>query len=84
MALSKAESCSAIRSDAQRAANFFFVREYCYGSMFRYNSKGGFNIPYGGMTYNRKKLSEKIDRIFSDEIRDLFSGAELCCSDFSV
>ena len=72
-----------VPDEARNAANFFFIREYCYGSMFRYNSKGGFNIPYGGMTYNRKKLSEKIDRIFSDEIRDLFSGAELFCSDFS-
>lgn len=37
-----------------QAANFYFIREYCYGSMFRYNSKGEFNIPYGGMSYNKK------------------------------
>ena len=44
-------------SQAQRAANFFFVRENCYGSMFRYNRNGEFNIPYGGMSYNNKDFS---------------------------
>ncbi len=73
----------AFPDEAYHAANFYFIREYCYGSMFRYNSKGAFNIPYGGMSYNRKDFKGKIDRIFSDDIRDLFSGAELSCSDFS-
>ena len=31
-----------------KIANFYFIREFCYGSMFRYNSMGEFNIPYGG------------------------------------
>ncbi|MBP3848036.1 DNA adenine methylase [bacterium] len=26
---------------------FYFIREYCYSSMFRYNSNGEFNVPYG-------------------------------------
>src|SRR5574344_2170893 len=25
---------------------FYFIREYCYSSMFRYNSNGEFNVPY--------------------------------------
>ena len=70
-------------SDAQRAANFFFVREYCYGSMFRYNARGEFNIPYGGMSYNRKGFQTKIDRIFSPEIRALFAGTQIACGDFA-
>ena len=78
-----AHNPSAFPNEAYNTANFFFIREYCYGSMFRYNSKGDFNIPYGGMSYNRKDLCGKIDRIFSPETRDLFSGAEICCSDFS-
>lgn len=64
-------------------ANFFFIREYCYGSMFRYNSKGEFNIPYGGMSYNRKNFKEKIDKIFDVQVNKLFSRTEICCSDFS-
>lgn len=69
-------------SVAYRAANFYFIREYCYGSMFRYNRQGEFNIPYGGMSYNRKDLKSKINHIFSQEISELFSGTQLCCGDF--
>ena len=65
-----------------KAANFYFISEYCYGSMFRYNSKGEFNIPYGGMSYNRKNMQTKIDAMFNREIATLFSGTEIYCSDF--
>lgn len=65
-----------------QAANFYFIREYCYGSMFRYNAKGEFNIPYGGMSYNKKDLKSKIDNMFSREISDLFRNADIHCADF--
>ncbi len=42
------------------AAIFFFVRENAYASMFRYNSRGKFNVPYGGISYNRKDVARKI------------------------
>ncbi len=29
--------------------------------MFRYNKSGGFNVPYGGIGYNRKNLAKKVD-----------------------
>lgn len=41
------------------AAIWFFMREYCYSSMFRYNKEGKFNVPYGGISYNRKSMSKK-------------------------
>ena len=65
-----------------QAANFYFIREYCYGSMFRYNSKGEFNIPYGGMSYNKKNMKSKIDNMFNREIDTLFSNTDIHCSDF--
>ena len=65
-----------------RIANFYFIREYCYGSMFRYNSRGEFNIPYGGMSYNRKDFQSKINDIFCAETKELFSGTEIHCEDF--
>lgn len=65
-----------------QAANFYFIREYCYGSMFRYNSKGEFNIPYGGMSYNRKNMMSKIDNMFNREIDTLFANTDIYCSDF--
>ena len=65
-----------------RAANFYFIREYCYGSMFRYNANGEFNIPYGGMSYNRKDMKSKIDAMFSSKMEQVFSDAECLCMDF--
>ena len=65
-----------------RAANFYFVREYCYGSMFRYNRQGEFNIPYGGMSYNRKDFRAKVRAMFQAETEDLFSNTEIHCGDF--
>lgn len=65
-----------------RAANFYFIREYCYGSMFRYNANGEFNIPYGGMSYNRKDMKSKIDAMFCPRMAQLFSGTACWCLDF--
>ena len=69
-------------SEAYRIANFYFVREYCYGSMFRYNADGEFNIPYGGASYNRKDLSEKIRQMFDADAVALLGRTEICCMDF--
>lgn len=67
---------------AHRAASFYWIREYCYGSMFRYNRQGDFNIPYGGMSYNHKDFQAKIEAMFSDGTARVMEGAELCCQDF--
>ena len=69
-------------SKEYRVANFYFIREYCYGSMFRYNRKGEFNIPYGGMSYNRKDFKAKINDIFCPETKELFSGTDIHCQNF--
>lgn len=65
-----------------KAANFYFIREYCYGSMFRYNAKGEFNIPYGGMSYNKKNMQAKIDSMFCSEVENVFANTEIYCMDF--
>lgn len=65
-----------------RVANFYWIREYCYGSMFRYNKQGEFNIPYGGISYNDKNFKRKIDKIFSEDISNLFLNTSLYNSDF--
>lgn len=65
-----------------QAANFYFIREYCYGSMFRFNAKGEFNIPYGGMSYNRKDMRSKIDGMFNREMEALFAKTDIHCCDF--
>lgn len=64
------------------SALFFFLREFCYSSMFRYNSNGDFNVPYGGISYNHKYLDEKITYITSKIMMNKLSNAFLSCSDF--
>ena len=49
-------------------AIFFFIRNYAYSGMFRYNKSGGFNVPYGGIGYNRKNLTKKVDYLKSQEL----------------
>ncbi len=69
-------------SCGRQAAVFFFIREYCYSSMFRYNAKGEFNVPYGGISYNRKDFQRKIDYLFSDDVRNKLQNAYIQNTDF--
>lgn len=69
-------------SGAKKIANYYFIREFCYGSMFRFNSGGFFNIPYGGNAYNDKDFRKKVDRIFDQELRPLFAKASIKNWDF--
>ena len=50
------------------AAIYFFIRQVCYSSMFRYSKEGKFNVPYGGISYNRKSFTGKIAYYQSEEI----------------
>ena len=49
-------------------AIFFFIRNYAYSGMFRYNKSGDFNVPYGGIGYNRKNLAKKLEYLQSKEL----------------
>ena len=69
-------------SRSLKIAIFYFIREFCYGSMFRYNKKGDFNIPYGGIAYNNKDLKKKIEALFSDETKKYFKDTTILCGDF--
>ena len=61
---------------------FYFIREYCYSSMFRYNSNGEFNVPYGGISYNRKNFQKKIDYIKSTALQEHFLNTQIYNLDF--
>jgi DNA adenine methylase len=63
-------------------AIFFFIRNYAYSGMFRYNNNGGFNVPYGGIGYNRKNLAKKVDYLQSKELVDHLSKTTIDNLDF--
>lgn len=63
-------------------ALFFFLRNYAYSGMFRYSSKGDFNVPYGGMAYNAKLLTKKLTYYQSALLLKHFSKAHIFNKDF--
>ena len=71
-------------SAGRQAAVFFFIREYCYSSMFRYSRRGEFNVPYGGISYNRKDIQRKIDYLLSDDVQRKLQTADIRCEDFEA
>lgn len=60
-------------NDGFKAAVFLFIRNYAYSGMFRYNAAGGFNVPYGGIGYNRKNFAKKISYYRSKELEALLA-----------
>jgi len=67
-----------------RLADFFFLREFTYAAMFRFNSRGEFNVPYGGVSYNRKSLADKLEILFGSAMRERLRNTTWRCGDFEV
>ena len=70
------------KSDAEHTGNFYFIREFCYSSMFRFNSLGEFNVPYGGLNYNNKNFKKKIDYLKSSELQSYMKNTTISKLDF--
>ena len=66
----------------ERSAQWMFIREFCFGSMFRFGHNGDFNVPYGGFSYNNKCFPCKIENITSEKVRKVFSEVDIKCCDF--
>ncbi|MCI0708876.1 MAG: DNA adenine methylase [Chloroflexi bacterium] len=67
----------------QHAALFFFIREHAYASMFRFNKKRHFNIPYGGLSYNRKNFATKIARLRDSALQKRLNNTQFENLDFA-
>ena len=78
------ESDSLNINSSFQTAIFYFIREFCYASMFRYNKNGKFNVPYGGISYNRKEFNKKIEYIASEKIREYMKETQIYCEDFET
>lgn len=65
-------------------ALFLFIRNYSYSGMFRYNDKGEFNVPYGGIAYNAKTLEKKLSYYKSYELQEHFKKTKIYNKDFEM
>lgn len=65
-------------------AIYFYIREFCYSSMFRYNTNGDFNVPYGGISYNKKNLTKKIEYFSSNELLEHLNKTTMAQLDFEI
>lgn len=63
-------------------AIYFYIREFCYSSMFRYNCNGQFNVPYGGISYNKKSLLKKLEYFSNIDLLKQLKSSTLSCDDF--
>lgn len=66
------------------SAIFLFIRNFAYSGMFRYNSKGEFNVPYGGIGYNKKNFEKKVEYLKSDALRKHLEKTIIESDDFEV
>lgn len=69
---------------AFKSAIFLFIRNFAYSGMFRYNSKGDFNVPYGGIAYNRKNFLKKVDYLRTKELKSLLNKTTIKNLDFET
>ena len=69
-------------SPAVFSAIYFFIRNYTYSGMFRYNADGEFNVPYGGIGYNGNSLDKKIKYISSKEVQNRLQNTTIENADF--
>ncbi len=70
-------------SKSEYCAVYFFIRNFAYSSMFRYNAKGEFNVPYGGIGYNENSLQNKINYMQSQKLAEHLEKTTIHCNDFS-
>lgn len=62
---------------------YLFLREYAYASMFRYNSLGQFNVPFGGNSYAKKSFFNRYNQIKNLETIKKLENTKLVNKDFS-
>lgn len=66
-----------------KSALYLFLREYSYSSMFRFNSDGEFNVPFGGNTYSKKDFSLRVEQICCPDVVDKLNKTDIHLGDFS-
>ena len=70
------------RTATAQAVDFFLLRELAYGGMFRVNSRGAFNVPFGRAYALNKNLRDKVDHLRSESVVAKMGRATLSARDF--
>lgn len=66
-----------------KTATFFFLREFAYSSMFRYNKGGKFNVPFGGNSYAKKPLMTRYKQMTDESVVKKLNNTDVMTGDFS-
>lgn len=64
--------------------SWFIMRELSYSGMFRFSKNGKFNVPYGGMSYNRKNIELKLKQMELLKDSYFFNNTEFNNMDFEM
>ena len=65
-------------SDIQKASRFIYLNRTCFNGMYRVNSQGQFNVPFGN--YKNPRIVDAENLINCSK---LLKNTEICCGDFS-
>jgi DNA adenine methylase len=80
------ERCRAVYnttvSGYAHSATYWFIRDFCYGGMFRANRSGKSNVPYGGKSYNKRNMSGRLAQISHPYIQARLKNSEFHALDF--
>lgn len=65
-------------SDVQRASRFIYLNRTCFNGLYRVNSQGQFNVPFGN--YKKPRIVDEKNLLNCSE---LLKNTEIKCADFS-
>ena len=65
-------------SNVQRASRFIYLNRTCFNGLYRVNSQGQFNVPFGN--YKNPRIVDKNNLLNCSE---LLKNTEIKCADFS-
>jgi DNA adenine methylase len=71
-------------SNLKHIAYWFVMRELSYSGMFRFSKNGIFNVPYSGISYNKKRMRSKLMLMMEIIEKTFFKNTVLSCNDFGA
>lgn len=70
---------SVTQAGIERTAQIILLNHTCFNGLFRVNSKGGFNVPFG--KYKNPTFHERSNLL---EISEILQDTRILCGDFSI